>query len=266
MTDVRHRGTLFGFPDYLTAIAEQRFNDYFQFTKFAFNSLIQTGALKILSNNMDIIQPATGRRMSIVSTSTEDSATGTGIRKVLLQYWDSNWNFIQEVLTMNGINTVNTTGTDIFRIEELFAISRGSNLTAVGTVTMSDVPVSANVYAQINIYRAKFERCLHYVAPGNIGIMTGVVASSRTLGGVTFTVIRDFDFSSLGGSSRIPIGVVQLEHSGGGSEFVTISPPLFIDNRDSSQALAFAITAVATTAGNQDGSAAFNVYEFTPSY
>lgn len=253
-------------PDYLTAIAEGRIPDYSQFTKFAFNSLIPTGALRILSNNLDIVQPATGRQMSIVSTSASDTLAGTGIRKVLLQYWDSGWTFRQEVLTMNGVTAVNTVGTDIFRIEELFAISRGSNLTAVGTITVSDVPVSANIYAQINANRAKFERCLHFVAPGNIGIMTGVVASSRTLGGVTFVIIRDFDFSSLGGDSRMPVGVGEAEHSGGGTAFVTISPPLFIDNRNSSQALAFAVTAVATTAGNQDGSAAFNVYEFTPSY
>ncbi|MDO9355633.1 MAG: hypothetical protein Q7T55_18175 [Solirubrobacteraceae bacterium] len=205
-------GSIFGgiIPDYLTAIAEGRIPNYSQFTKFAFNTLILPGALMILSNNLAIVQPATGRQMSIVSTSASDSAAGTGVRKVLLQYWDSSWNFRQEVLTMNGATAVNTAGTDIFRIEELFGISRGSNLTAVGTITVSDVPVSTNIYAQIDVNRAKFERCLHYVASGKIGIMTGVVASARTSGGVTFVIIRDFDFSSLGGDSRMPVGVGQL--------------------------------------------------------
>lgn len=264
MANITRGVNLFGLPNYLIAIGEQKFSNYYQFTKFAFNSLISTGTLKILSNNLNIAQPAAGIQMSIVSTSAQDSSTGTGIGKVLLQYWDSNWNFIQEVLTLNGLTAVNTVGTDIFRIEELYRISAGTGLTAQGTVTMSDVPVSGNIYAQIDINRGMFERCLHYVAPGRIGIMTAVVASARTSGGVNFIIVRDFDFSSIGGSSRIPVGVGQLEHASGGSAFVEIAPPLFIDNRNSTQGMAFGISVVATTVTNQDGSAAFNVYKFEP--
>lgn len=249
--------------DYRKYIGEGKLSEYKRFTKFAFNSAIGVGTLKVLSSNLSIIHPG-GNQLSIVSTSPQDGTAGTGIRKVYLQYWDSDWNFLTEVLTMNGTTEVNTAGTDIYRIEELYAISTGITGTAVGAITMSDVPAGANLYAEIEPIRSIFKRCLHYVAPGYYGVMPSVVGSDRTSGGVTMVVIMDCDFSALGGRSRMPIGVGQLELSDGGSTMVEISPPLAIDNREGDTGMAFGITVVGTTVGNQDASCAFSVYEFIP--
>lgn len=247
--------------DYRNAIGEGKLTGYKRFTKFAFNTLIKSGALKVLSNNLDIIHPG-GKQLSIVSASAQDGPGGTGIRKVYLEYWDSDWVFRSEVIDMNGLTEVNTAATDIYRIEALYAILTGIAGTAVGAITMSDVPAGANVYAQIDQHRALFQRCLHYVAPGFYGVMPSVVASARTGGGVTFIVIMDVDFSALGGYSRMPVGVGELEHSSGGSAMVEISPPLALDNRDGDTGMAIGVVVAATTGTNQDGSAAFTVYEF----
>ena len=249
--------------DYRNAIAEGKLTGYKCFTKFAFNTAIGVGALKVLSNNLSIIHPG-GKQLSIVSTDAQDGAAGTGIRKVYLEYWDSDWVFQSEVIDMNGLTEVNTATTDIYRIEALYAILTGATGTAVGVITMSDVPAGVNVYAQIDQYRALFQRCLHYVAPGYYGIMPSVVASARSAGGVTFIVIMDVDFSALGGYSRMPIGVGELEHSSGGSTMVEISPPLYIDNTEGDTGRAVGIVVAAITGANQDGSAAFSVYEFVP--
>ena len=249
--------------DYRDAIAEGILTGYKRFTKFALNTVIKSGALKILSNNLDIIHPG-GKQLSIVSTSAQDGVGGTGIRKVYLEYWDSNWVFRSEVIDMNGLAEVNSAATDIYRIEALYAILTGTAGTAEGTVTMSDVPAGANVYAQINQYRALFERCLHYVAPGYYGIMPSIVGSGRSSGGVTMIVIADVDFSALGGSPRKPIGIGELEHSSGGSTMVEISPPFALDNREGDTGMAVGVVVTATTGTNQDGSAAFTVYEFVP--
>lgn len=251
--------------DYLTAIGEKRYTDYSLWTKFSFNTGINTGALNILSNNLAIVHPSSGQRMSIVSTSIKDDVLGTGLRKVLLQYWDSSWVLQSEVIEMDGTNEVNTDATDIFRIEALFRISCGGAC-ADGTVTMSDVPAGVPMYAQINQYRGQFTRCLHYVAPGNIGIVPSIVASARTSGGVTFIVIADQDFTSIGGMSRIPIGVGELEHSSGGSSYVLINPPLAVDNREGTTGMGIGVVCAAVSAAGQDGSAAFTVYEYAPDY
>ena len=251
--------------DYLTSIGEKRCTDYTLWTKFSFNASIGTGALNILSNNLAIIQPTSGQRMSIISTSANDDVLGTGLRKVLLQYWDSNWVLQSEVIEMDGLVAVNTDATDILRIEALYRIACGGAC-AAGTVTMSNVPADANVYAQINQHRGQFTRCLHYVAPGKIGVVPSIVASARTSGGVTFILIADQDFSSIGGNSRIPIGVGELEHSSGGSSYVRINPPLAVDNRNGTTGMAIGVVCAAVSAAGQDGSAAFTVYEYTPNY
>ncbi|OEU72477.1 MAG: hypothetical protein BA864_01465 [Desulfuromonadales bacterium C00003093] len=252
--------------DYLTAIGEKRYTDYSLWTKFAFNTGINTGALKILSNNLAIVQPSSGRRMSIVSTSVNDDVAGTGLRKVLLQYWDSSWVLQSEVLEMDGTTEVNTDATDIFRIEALYRIDCGSGLCADGTITMGDVPAGVPIYAQIDPDRAQFTRCLHYVAPGNIGIVPSIVASARTSGGVTFIIIVDQDFSPIGGLSRVPVGVGELEHSSGGTSYVRMDPPLAIDNREGITGMAVGVVCAAVSAAGQDGSAAFTVYEYAPRY
>lgn len=252
--------------NYLTAIGEKRYIDYTLWTKFAFNTVINTGALKMLSNNLAIVQPAAGQRMSIVSTSVNDDVAGTGLRKVLIQYWDSNWVLQSEVLEMDGTTEVNTDATDILRIESLYRISCGTGLCAAGTITVSDVPAGVPVYAQISADRAIFSRCLHYVAPGNIGIVSNIMASARTSGGVTFIMIADQDFSSIGGASRMPVGFYELEQSSGGSMYMTLEPPFSIDNRNRTTGLGVGIVCAAVSAAGQDGSASFAVYEYTPDY
>jgi len=251
--------------DYLTRLAEDKTLGVTQIAKFAYNSKIGVGAPKILSNDLAIVHPSTGTQMSFVSDDAGDDIDDTvGIRKLIFQYWDSNWELQTEIIEMQGLTEVNTIGTDIYRIEEIRSISTGTSGGATGDITVSNVPADTTIYAKISQYRSTFERCLHYVAPGAIGVLKSVQASSATSGGVTFIAINDVDFSALGGGARVPSGVAELELSNGNATYVDLNPPLVIDNTNGTTGMALGVAVYATIITNQDGTASMNLYEYTP--
>lgn len=250
--------------DYLTRLAEDKTLGVTQIAKFAYNSKIGIGAPKILSNDLDIVHP-NGIQVSFVSDDAGDDIDDTvGIRKLLFQYWDSNWVLQTEIIEMQGLTEVNSIGTDIYRIEEIRSISTGTSNGAMGDITISNVPADATIYAKVSQYRSTFERCLHYVAPGAIGVLKSVQASSATSGGVTFIAINDVDFSDIGGGARVPSGVAELELSNGNATYVDLNPPLVIDNTNGTTGMALAIGVYATLTTNQDGAASMSLYEYTP--
>ena len=59
--------------------------------------------------------------MKLASTSANDTAAGTGIRKVRIHYLDADHVPHEEVVTLNGLTAVNTVATDIYRINRLHA-------------------------------------------------------------------------------------------------------------------------------------------------
>lgn len=92
--------------------------------------------------------------LKVSSSSTADTSAGTGARTVQLYGLDSDYNEINEVITLNGQTSVNTTQ-EFLRINRMIIRSAGSGGTnagvvyaGTGTVT-SGVP--ANKYATIAI-------------------------------------------------------------------------------------------------------------------
>lgn len=251
--------------DYYARVAEE--SDLLgttQIAKYAFSDKILVGAPKILSNDFSIVHPG-GVQVSFVSDDAGDDIDDTvGVRKLIFQYWDSNWELQTEVIDMQGLTEVNSIGTDVYRIEEIRSISTGTSGGATGEITVSNVPADVTLYAKINETRSIFERCLHYVAPGAVGVLKGVMAGSGTSGGVSFIAIQDNDFSALGGGPRVASGVANVELSNGNALSVDVSPPLVIDNRFREYGMALGIAVYATVVTNQKGSASMNMYEYTP--
>lgn len=78
---------------------------------------------------------ATGTTVDFVSTSANDSATGTGIRVVRLRYLDVNLETKFEDITLNGTGVVSTVANDIRYINGMLAVAWGSGKSAAGTIT-----------------------------------------------------------------------------------------------------------------------------------
>jgi hypothetical protein len=91
--------------------------------------------------------------LKVSSSSIDDTSAGTGARTVQLYGLDGDYNEINEVVTLNGQTSVNTTQSflRIYRLIVRSAGSGGANAGVIyagtGTVTTG---VPANVYASVN--------------------------------------------------------------------------------------------------------------------
>lgn len=93
--------------------------------------------------------PATAQQMRVVSSSASDTAGGTGVQSVRIYYLDNNYTSQQEVVTLNGTTPVNTTATNIYRIQGFYAENIGSNGSAVGNVSLQNLG-GTTTYARID--------------------------------------------------------------------------------------------------------------------
>lgn len=88
-----------------------------------------------------------GVQMSVVSSSANDAAGGTGIRSVEVHYLDPDFVLKSETVTLNGTSPVLTSATDVHFINILHIVTVGSGKKAAGNITISN---GGNVYAQIS--------------------------------------------------------------------------------------------------------------------
>lgn len=95
------------------------------------------------------IPPDAGEQMQVVSTSASDTAAGTGAQIVDLHYIDAAGAPKEETITMNGVTPVLTVATNIRFVQEMHVTAAGTNLLAVGTITISKAATPAQIYTQI---------------------------------------------------------------------------------------------------------------------
>lgn len=106
------------------------------------------------------ITPTTATTASIVSTSTNDTAAGTGARTLYVEGLDSDYNLLSETVTLNGTTPVLTTG-EYLRFNRMFILTAGSLKTSGGTIRATvDSKVCASIIPEDN----QSEVC-HYTVP-----------------------------------------------------------------------------------------------------
>lgn len=130
--------------------------------------------------------PTTPIQMQVVSTSANDTAAGTGARIVHIHYLDNNYAVQTTQVTLNGITPVNTTPTNILRINGFHVISVGSGGTSAGTISLQAVG-GAVTYG---IILAGFNHCrqaIYTIPAGKTGYITQWTASSGAATGTHFT-------------------------------------------------------------------------------
>lgn len=97
------------------------------------------------------IPPSAGQQMQIVSTSANDdgSPVSTGILTLDIHYIDANGLEKEESITMNGVTPVLTVATNIRFVQDIHTLTVGTNLAAVGTISISPAGIPATVYSTI---------------------------------------------------------------------------------------------------------------------
>lgn len=94
------------------------------------------------------ITASNGTRLQVVSNNANDTAAGTGIRKILISYLDANLDRYSEELTLNGTTPVLTTRTNIRYLDHYDITDRGGVLG--GTVTLKTSPDNVTLFTISN--------------------------------------------------------------------------------------------------------------------
>lgn len=149
---------------------------------FGRRSIVNNTLVTLWNGPTDVyVFPTVGQQMKIVSTSTSDAPAGIGARTITLNYLDSNYVAHTEVITLNGTTAVNTVATDIFRINELHVQTKGTNLTAVGAISLTNLAGSVT-YAFMEASTNSARQSVFTVPAGVTGYITHWQCSSGSSG------------------------------------------------------------------------------------
>jgi hypothetical protein len=150
--------------------------------------------------NLGIFNEMTsGAQRSFKSTNANDTAAGTGIRKIQLSYISSIDGLQKtEVITLNGTSAVASVATDILYINEVKAISVGSLKKAAGTISLYNAADgTGTVMVQILPNYLKSYISKYYVPAGKLLYIVEINVSVDDMG--VFDLMRNKDYTSVGG-------------------------------------------------------------------
>jgi len=105
--------------------------------KFGFNPDINGTEETLWSNGGIYVYPTTAARMYVNSTSSNDTAGGTGVRSIRVFGLDANYNEVSEDLAMTGQSQTLTANTYI-RVYRAYALTAGSLGTAEGSIYIAN--------------------------------------------------------------------------------------------------------------------------------
>ena len=135
-------------------------------------SIGERDGVDVVTNGEDIwrgtastipIPSVSGEQMTVVSSSSNDTLSGTGVQSIRIYYLDSNGDAKTEDINMNGTVGVNTIATDITFINQMHAISVGSNTVSVGQITIHKLGAPSTVYNLIDVGGNKDLTCFYKV-------------------------------------------------------------------------------------------------------
>jgi hypothetical protein len=135
---------------YLYDIAEGNVSGHTPWSKIGYTPTMTTVESDLWSKAGVVNFPAAAMQMSVVSTdNTNDKASGTGALEVTIGYLDANYAEQSTVVILNGTTQVDTTPTNILRVNSFRVTKAGTAGKAAGSITLSDKATRAIVYSFI---------------------------------------------------------------------------------------------------------------------
>ena len=139
-------------PFYLQ-VARNQISFHKNIFKFGFNPDIDDALETVWAQGGLYSYLASASVLKVSSSSTADASAGTGARTVELFGLDTNYDEINETVTLNGQTSVNTTK-EYLRINRMIVRSAGTGGANVGVIYAGTGTVTtgvpANVYASVN--------------------------------------------------------------------------------------------------------------------
>lgn len=145
-----------------------------------------------------------GVQMSLVSSSVNDAAAGTGARTVRLEYLNGSLDTMFETITLNGTTPVLTQATDIRFVQSMQAATFGSLLLTAGTVTLTQ---GGYTYCQIGTgertHKSSFRR-----VPRNKLLMVSSLFAGSNSGTAAARALVQFCTSEISGLDSQETGII----------------------------------------------------------
>jgi hypothetical protein len=182
-------GTRITSTPYLYAVAEGDIYSHSAFDKYAINDDVDSSAEEdVWCVGGTYIWPVDAQQMHVVSSSAEDdpakadTSAGTGIHKIRIYYLTSTFVEKTEDCFLNGTGEVNTTATDIYRINKVRPLVVGTGLKAAGNIDVYNMTTHGTIYTRIATGFTKGRQLVYTVPKGKSLYITQL---SGSCGGTT---------------------------------------------------------------------------------
>lgn len=160
---------------------------------FGYNPDVDQTRVTVWPHTGIIPFPAAALQMKVSSSSTDDTAAGTGARTVYVEGLDANHREISETVTLNGQTAVLTTQS-FLHINDAYVASAGSGNSAAGDIYFGTGTVTAGVPATVyDLIKLDYNRRItgSYTIPaGYTGYLVEGLFSAGQAGGSAQVVGR----------------------------------------------------------------------------
>ena len=134
--------------------------------------------------------PAAPMQMQVVSSSAADGPAGAGARQVKIYYLDANYIELTELVNLNGTTPVNTSATNILRINDLHVTDAGNNKCSAGNIDIRNL-AGTEIYSRISATRNASLQAIWTVPDGYTLYLTSWKCSAfQAKEKVSFIVLR----------------------------------------------------------------------------
>lgn len=136
----------------------------------------------------------TGTILTAISDNSQDSSLlNFGAKTIRLEGLDTNWDFIQEDITLYGITEGTSTTNRFIRLDRAFVQTCGASGTNVGNITIYNDGDSDTLFGQISINHGETFNAFYTVPRNKTGFITNIEGSSNATGASSiFLYIREF--------------------------------------------------------------------------
>jgi hypothetical protein len=147
------------------------------------NPIVSTTEVTLWCESTKYAYPLVATTMTLSSSDAEDNATGDGARTLRVSGLDSEYNFIQETLTLNGLTAVPTIN-EYLRISNIRVVTAGLREPAnIGDIYLGTGVVSAGipavVYERIVANVGISRRACHTVPRGREALVAGLMVRTE---------------------------------------------------------------------------------------
>lgn len=183
--------------DYGHEVASGKRQGHTTWNKFGFNNDVDTGGEEIIASfGGTYVPPTTAETLTIVSTDADDDGGGNGLNSVVITGIDANRLAQVEIVTLDGLVPVVTTGTWL-GINRVAPFLCGSSQTNEGTITITNT-LSGNTLAEMPIGGTVTEQAIFHVQDNHTFIADWLYINAVKLtgaGGSPVVTVRGWVYS-----------------------------------------------------------------------